>query len=86
MRMADLIEAVHRMDVASESEFLLGDPAGKVADSARKMGADLIIRASHQTKFLARLFNLAEAPRIMHRAQCPVLFYHGALAFSPTLR
>jgi nucleotide-binding universal stress UspA family protein len=38
--------------------------------------ADLIVTASHHPTFLRRLFNLDKAPRIMHRAPCPVLVYH----------
>jgi nucleotide-binding universal stress UspA family protein len=37
----------------------------------------VIITASHHPSFLARLLNLDQAPKIMHRAPCPVLVYHG---------
>ena len=76
MRLVDLAEAVEAMKVACESAFLIGDPAERVGELARVLGADLIITASHHPKFLARLFNLDKAPQIMHRAPCPVLVYH----------
>lgn len=59
-----------------EERFLLGEPAEQVARAARDLNADLIVTASHRPSFLARLFNLDQAPRIMHRAPCPVLVYH----------
>ena len=57
-------------------EFRLGDPAEQVTRLAREMNADLIITASHHPGFLGRLFGLDQAPRILHRAGCPVLVYH----------
>jgi nucleotide-binding universal stress UspA family protein len=71
MRLGDLTEAVHGMKAACKSAFLIGDPAERVGEFARDLGADLIITASHYPKFLARLFNLDK-----HRAPCPVLVYH----------
>ncbi len=76
MRLVDLTESVHDMKVSCESAFLVGDPAKRVGELARSMGADLIITASHHPKFLSRLFNLDKAPQIMHRAPWPVLVYH----------
>ena len=61
---------------ACEAAFLLGDPAEQVAGLAHDLNADLIITASHHPSFLARLLNLDQAPKIMHRAPCPVLVYH----------
>jgi nucleotide-binding universal stress UspA family protein len=76
MRLGELAEAVHGMKVACESAILIGDPAERIGELARDVGADLIITASRHPKFLARLFNLDKAPQIMHRARCPVLVYH----------
>lgn len=61
---------------ACEAAFLLGDPAEQVAGLAHDLHADLIVTASHHPSFLARLLNLDQAPKIMHRAPCPVLVYH----------
>ena len=57
-------------------EFRIGDPAEEVTLMAKDLNADLIITASHHPHFLSRLFGLDQAPRILHRAQCPVLVYH----------
>lgn len=57
-------------------EFRVGDPAEEVTLIAKDLNADLIITASHHPHFLSRLFGLDQAPRILHRAQCPVLVYH----------
>jgi nucleotide-binding universal stress UspA family protein len=69
-------ESVHGMQVACESAFLIRYPAERIGELDRDVGADLIVTASHHPKFLARLFNLGKAPRIMHRARCPVLVSH----------
>ncbi|MBV9876029.1 MAG: universal stress protein [Verrucomicrobia bacterium] len=57
-------------------EFRVGDPAEQVNVVAKDLKADLIITASHHPDFLSRLFGTDQAPRILHRAQCPVLVYH----------
>jgi len=64
------------------SAFLIGDPAEEIARTARDLDADLIITASHQPSYVARMLNLDQAPRIMHRAPCPVLVYHGNKAWA----
>ena len=61
---------------ACKQRFLIGEPAEQVAGAARDLNADLIITASHHPSFLGRLFNLDQAPQIMHSAPCPVLVYH----------
>jgi nucleotide-binding universal stress UspA family protein len=59
-----------------DSVILVGSPAEQITALARDMDADLIVTASHHPTFLARLFSLDQAPRIVHRAPCPVLVYH----------
>lgn len=59
-----------------EMRFRNGDPAEEIVGLAQDMAADLIITASHHPRFLARLFAWDQAPRILHRAHCPVLVYH----------
>ena len=59
-----------------DTEFRVGDPAEEVNMIAKDLYADLIITASHHPDFLSRLFGTDQAPRILHRAQCPVLVYH----------
>ena len=60
----------------SGADLRVGDPAGEVSQLASTLDADLIITASHHPSFLARLLNLDQAPKIMHRAPCSVLVYH----------
>jgi nucleotide-binding universal stress UspA family protein len=59
-----------------ESVFRVGEPAEQILELAREIDVDLIVTASHHPDFLSRLFKLDRAPRIMHRAPCPVLVYH----------
>jgi nucleotide-binding universal stress UspA family protein len=72
-----LAETLRESFPACESTFLLGDPAERIVSLAHDLKADAIITASHHPSFLARLLNLDQAPKIMHRAPCPVLVYHG---------
>ncbi|MBV9489360.1 MAG: universal stress protein [Verrucomicrobia bacterium] len=71
-----LTEILRRAYPPCEARFLIGDPAGQIALLARELNADLIITASHHPGLLTRLFNLDQAPHILHRAPCPVLVYH----------
>jgi|SRR5580692_10044625 nucleotide-binding universal stress UspA family protein len=76
VRLDQLTEQVHQVVSVCESVYLEGEPAEQISALARDLGADLIITASHHPAFLARLFNLDKAPKIMHRAPLPVLVYH----------
>ena len=75
-RLDQLTEQVHRDVSVCESVYLEGEPEEQISALASDLGADLIITASHHPTFLARLFNLDKAPKIMHLAPCPVLVYH----------
>jgi nucleotide-binding universal stress UspA family protein len=57
--------------------FLVGDPAEEVAKYAQEIEADLIVVASHHPNVLASLLHLDQAPKMVHRAPCPVLVYQG---------
>ena len=61
-----LAAAVRKTYPDCDTEFLI----------AKDLNADLIVTASHHPDFLSRLFGTDQAPRILHRAQCPVLVYH----------
>jgi nucleotide-binding universal stress UspA family protein/CBS domain-containing protein len=50
-----------------------GDPAKIVCETARDLGADLIVMASHGRSGLARLFVGSVATRVLREAPCPVL-------------
>jgi nucleotide-binding universal stress UspA family protein len=73
--LGELARKVKPSGLMCEAVFLVGDPAEQIARWAREVDADLIITGSNEPTFLGRLFNLAKAPRIMHRAPCPVLVY-----------
>jgi nucleotide-binding universal stress UspA family protein len=75
-RFDQLTEQMHQLVPVCESVYLEGEPAEQISALARDLGADLIVTASHHPTILARLFNLDKAPKIMHRAPCPVLVYH----------
>jgi nucleotide-binding universal stress UspA family protein len=72
----DLCERTRKSYPNCGAEFRVGNPADEVSQLARTLEADLIITASHHTSFLGSLFNLDQAPKIMHRAPCSVLVYH----------
>jgi nucleotide-binding universal stress UspA family protein len=74
--LAKLADAVRETYPDCDFEFRVGDPAEQVALIAKDLDVDLIITASHHPDFLSRLFGIDQAPRILHRAHCPVLVYH----------
>jgi universal stress protein A len=59
-------------------EFCTGEPAKDVTLIAERLNADLIVTASHNHTFLGQLFNMEQAPKMVHRAPCPVLVYQHA--------
>ncbi|MBV8215413.1 MAG: universal stress protein [Verrucomicrobia bacterium] len=71
-----LADSVRKTYPDCYAEFRVGDPAREVSLVAEDLQADLIITASHHPGFLGRLFGIDQAPRILHRARCPVLVYH----------
>jgi nucleotide-binding universal stress UspA family protein len=71
----DLMQKVRKTGLACDSVYLVGEVAAEISALARDIDADLIVTASHHPTFLGRLFNMHRAPRIMHRAPCPVLIY-----------
>ena len=74
-KLAKLMEEVRRTGVECGDDFRVGDPAEEVAQAAQNECADLIITASHRPGLLACAVGWEQAPRIMHRAKCPVLVY-----------
>jgi nucleotide-binding universal stress UspA family protein len=75
-KLDELAQRLQRLVPKCASIFLIGEPAERISELARDVDADLIVTASHHPGFLARLFTLDKAPKIMHRAPCPVLVYH----------
>ncbi|HUY19315.1 MAG TPA: universal stress protein [Candidatus Binataceae bacterium] len=50
-----------------------GDPGFQILDAAKRVGADLIVLATHGRKGLRRLILGSVAERIVREASCPVL-------------
>jgi nucleotide-binding universal stress UspA family protein len=75
-KLIELVEQVRQTGVKCDHDFRVGDPAEQITQAAQTKDADLIITAAHHPGFLGRLFNMDQAPRILHRASCPVLVYH----------
>lgn len=71
-----LADSIRKTYPDCKTEFRVGDFAEEVNLVAKDLSADLIVTASHHRGFFSRLFGLDEAPRIFHRAQCPVLVCH----------
>jgi nucleotide-binding universal stress UspA family protein len=78
-KLGELLEKIRQNYPNCDMRFRKGDPAEQVALLAQDLDADLIITASHNPGFLTRLFGWDQAPRILHRAHCPVLVYHEAV-------
>jgi len=70
--LADQIQAIYPK---CEAVFLTGDPAEQVARTASLVRADLIVVGRHHQTSLGRFFKLDQAPKIVHRAACPVLVW-----------
>ena len=79
-KLAKLIEEVRRTGVECGDDLRVGDPAEEVAQAAQNECADLIITASHHPGLLGCAVGWEQAPRIVHRAKCPVLVYHEKAA------
>ena len=75
-KLIELVGQVRQAGVKCDHDFRVGDPAEEITQAAQMMPADLIITAAHHPGFLGRLLNMDQAPRILHRASCPVLVYH----------
>jgi nucleotide-binding universal stress UspA family protein len=75
-KLIELVEKIRQTGVKCDHDFRVGDPAEQIARSAQDLHADLIITATHHPGFLGRLFGMDQAPRILHRASCPILVYH----------
>jgi nucleotide-binding universal stress UspA family protein len=75
-KLTKLMETVQQTGVECTDDFRVGDPAEEVVLAAQSVNADLIITASRNPGLFGRFFGLDQAPRILHRATCPVLVYH----------
>jgi nucleotide-binding universal stress UspA family protein len=74
-RLARLVDRVRATYPKCESLLRTGDPAEQVARAANLVRADLIVVGRHHQTFLGHFFKLDQAPKIVHRAACPVLVW-----------
>lgn len=73
--LASLVDRVRASYPNCESLLRTGDPVEQVARVASLVRADLIVVGRHHQTFLSRFFKLDQAPKIVHRAACPVLVW-----------
>ena len=74
-RLANLADQIRAIYPKCESLFTTGDPVEQVARAASMVRADLIVVGRHHQTFLGRFLKLDQAPKIVHRAACPVLVW-----------
>ncbi len=74
-RLASLVDRVRANYPKCESLLRTGDPAEQVASVASLLRADLIVVGRHHQTFIGRFLKLNQAPKIVHRAACPVLVW-----------
>ena len=74
-RLTNLTDQARARYPECEARFVTGDPAEQVARVASLVRADLIVVGRHHQTLLGRLFKLDQAPKIAHRAACPVLVW-----------
>ena len=75
LKLIELMGVVRQTGVECDYDFLTGDAAEQVTLAAKVLKTDLIITTIHQPNSLVRLFGLDQAPRILDRANCPVLVF-----------
>jgi nucleotide-binding universal stress UspA family protein len=74
-RLATLVDRVRGDYPKCEYVLRIGDPSEQITNAATVVGADLIVTACHHSTVLGHLLNLVQAPKIVHRARCPVLVW-----------
>jgi universal stress protein A len=74
-RLTSLTDQIQAIYPKCEALLITGDPVEQIARIASLVRADLIVVGRHHQTFLGRFFKLDQAPRIVHRAACPVLVW-----------
>ena len=74
-RLAALVNQVRGIYRKCEYLLRIGDPSEQIANAANLVDADLIVTACHHQTVVGHLLNLDKAPKIVHRARCPVLVW-----------
>ena len=69
-----------RKKIAVETRVLIGDPADVIVSYAERIGADLIVMASHGRSGIGRWAMGSVADRVLRGAHCPVLIVRGQSA------
>jgi len=59
-----------------------GHPAKEIAETARRMGADLIVMGTQGRSAMARLFQGSVAKKVLELAPCPVLALPAGIAYA----
>lgn len=72
------LETLVPLDLDGEGRVALhaevGDPAGKIAEVAERVGASYLVMGSHARGFLRRIFTRDTSLALLHRSPCPVWF------------
>ncbi|MGA7561573.1 MAG: universal stress protein [Desulfobaccales bacterium] len=75
-KMAAVVKEHFRRFPKLESLVLMGDPAAKIMELAKKEKIDLIVMGAHGRKGLERVFFGSVADKVVTSASCPVLTIH----------
>ena len=59
--------------IAAKKMVLIGKPADKIAETAQKENADLIVMATHGESGWQRLISGSVTERVVRKTECPVL-------------
>jgi universal stress protein A len=82
------LERIARENIGSglryEVDILMGDPGLEVLQAAKRLGASLIVMATHGRKGLSHLLLGSVAERVIREAPCPVLTVKPAKAAKKT--
>jgi nucleotide-binding universal stress UspA family protein len=72
---AKLIEITHKRLVGVKYEILLhtGEPAGSILNAEKKIGADVVVMATHGRRGFKRFFLGSIAELVLRESSCPVL-------------
>lgn len=72
-RLAEILERVREARLAGESHLVEGSPADAISDTARSIGADLIVMGTRGLSGLKHVLLGSVAERTLRLAPCPVL-------------
>lgn len=71
--LATLSDALKRDNISGEPRVIQGTPAGSIVDTARELGAELVVVGTHGRTGLARITLGSVAERVARNAHCSVL-------------